>query len=382
MPDPTDQDSLISGADDSAEGSSPPSLREIAEKAYDEGSRPEREAPTDDGGRARDDRGRFAPKESKTGEAEREAPSPEPKAETPVPTDPALSNRAPDHWSAQDKAVFDRSPPEVKEMLQRRYSEMEADYTRKSQANASAVQAVNALAPIFNDPDIQRSLASLNVHPVGAIQQWASFHKRAVSPNVQDRAALMIDLAEQMGFDPARLFAVNRPPEPQLPPGVADDPAIRHFANLYGKTASEMQSLRNQLQNIQATEQKKYEQETLKVARWNIDQWADEKGPDGIKLRADFNDQLPYLLKLFQADPNYDLAEAYDIARSMNPKTRGAALAAERARMQSQQSVAKAQAANRGNLRGVTSPVSKPTARTGNGGLRDVLDASADEVGF
>jgi hypothetical protein len=163
---------------------------------------------------------------------------------------------------------------------------------------------------------------------------------------------------------------------------VADDPAIRHFANLYGKTASEMQSLRNQIQNIQATEQKKYEQETLKVARRNIDQWADEKGPDGAPVRPDFNEQLPYLLKLFQADPNYDLAEAYDIARSMNPRTRGAALAAERARMQSQQSVAKAQAANRGNLRGVTSPVSKPTARTGNGGLRDVLDASADEVGF
>jgi len=276
-------------------------------------------------------------------------------------------------------------PPDEQAMLQRRYSEMEADYTRKSQANASAVQAVNALAPIFSDPDIQRSLSEWQMHPIAAIQQWAGFHKRAVSPHVQDRAGLLIDLATQMGFDPAKLFATsqNRQPEQPLPPGVRDDPAVRYLANQYGQTASEIQALRNQVQSIQAAEQQKYEQESLKVTRWSIDSWADEKGQDGKPLRPDFDEQLPYILELYKADPNRDLNEAYNTARRMNPKTFEQLVAAEKAKVHSQQSVAKAQAANRGNLRGLTAPVGKPNgAKTGQGSLRDMLEASADEVGF
>jgi len=360
----------------------PQSIREVAEAAYDEVTSPDYEAP--ESGVARDERGRFAPKEARSGEAEDEAPpSPEVKAETPEPPDPAREgNRPPDHWSAEDRAVFAKLPPDAQSMLQRRYSEMEADYTRKSQANASAVQAVNQLAPIFQDPDISRSLNEWNMNPIAAVQQWASFHKRAVSADPRERGALLIDLASQMGFDPAKVFATNSQPEPQLPPGVKDDPAVRYLANQYGKTASELQAIRNEVQGIRAAEQQKYEQESLKVARQGIDQFADMKGQDGKPLRPDFDEHLPYILELYKADPNRDLAEAYDTARRMNPKTFESMVAAERARVHSQQSVSKAQAANRGNLRGMTSPVNKPTAKTGNGTLRDILEASADEVGF
>jgi len=360
----------------------PQSIREVAEAAYDEVTSPDYEAP--ESGVARDERGRFAPKEARSGEAEDEAPpSPEVKAETPEPPDPAREgNRPPDHWSAEDRAVFAKLPPDAQSMLQRRYSEMEADYTRKSQANASAVQAVNQLAPIFQDPDISRSLNEWNMNPIAAVQQWASFHKRAVSADPRERGALLIDLASQMGFDPAKVFATNSQPEPQLPPGVKDDPAVRYLANQYGKTASELQAIRNEVQGIRAAEQQKYEQESLKVTRQGIDQFADMKGQDGKPLRPDFDEHLPYILELYKADPNRDLAEAYDTARRMNPKTFESMVAAERARVHSQQSVSKAQAANRGNLRGMTSPVNKPTAKTGNGTLRDILEASADEVGF
>ena len=379
----SDQSPPNSTSGDSADR--PQSIREVAEAAYDDITSPDSvdESPRE-GGVQRDERGRFAPKEARTGEQSPEAPSPDLDAETPVKApDPARQgNQPPDHWSAEDRAVFARLPPDAQSMLQRRYSEMEADYTRKSQANASAVQAVNALAPIFQDPDIQRSLQEWQVHPVGAIQEWAGMHKRAISPNIQDRAGLLIDLATQMGFDPAKLFAPNRPPEPPLPPGVANDPAVRYLANQYGQTASEIQALRNQVQGIQQAERQKYEQESLKVTRWSIDKYADEKGPDGKPLRPDFDEHLPYILELYKADPNRDLQEAYNTARRMNPKTFEQMVAAERARVHSQQSVSKAQAANRGNLRGMTAPVNKPTAKTGNGSLRDILEASADEVGF
>jgi hypothetical protein len=204
-------------------------------------------------------------------------------------------------------------------MLQRRYTEMEADYTRKSQANASAVQAVNALAPIFQDPDIARSLKELEIHPMAAIQSWAHMHKRAVSANVQDRITLMIELAQQMGFDPAKLFVgSNPPPPPTLPPGVKDDPAVRYLADQHGRTAGELQALRNEVQSIRAAELQKAEEQALTHTRWNIDRFADEKGPDGKVLRPDFDDHLPFILELYRANPDRDLAEAYDTARRMN----------------------------------------------------------------
>jgi hypothetical protein len=268
-------------------------------------------------------------------------------------------------------------------MLQRRYTEMEADYTRKSQANASAVQAVNALAPIFQDPDISRSMRDNQLHPIAAIQAWAGMHKRAVSANVNDRVDLMIELAQQMGFDPAKLFAGSNPPPSPLPPGVKDDPAVRYLADQHGRTAGELQALKSEIQSIRQAEAQKAEEQALSSTRWNIDRFADEKGPNGQPLRPDFDEHLPFILELYKANPERDLTEAYDTARRMNPKTFENMVAAERVRVQSQQSVARAQAANRGNVRGLTGPVSKPTAATkGNGSLRDVLDASADEVGF
>jgi hypothetical protein len=383
MPD-NDQPNSISGATETSAPEPRQSLREIAEAAYDEGSTAESEAPSE--GRARDSQGRFAPKQGvETGEAEgKTPPSPDQRPETPTEeADPAQrGNRPPDHWSAEDRAVFERAPADVKQMLQRRYSEMEADYTRKSQANAAAVQAVNALAPVFQDPVIAQAMQEQRTSPLQLIHEWAGFHKKALSPNVADRAALMIDLASRMGFDPAKLFATNRQPEVQLPPGADKDPAIRYLADQHARALGEVQNLRNEFQTIRQQEAQKHEEETLRATRWNIDAFADEKGQDGKPLRPDFDQQLPYILELFQANPERDLNEAYNIARRMNPKTWEDLVAAEKARVHSQQSVQKAQAANRGNLRGLTSPVSKPAGKPNNGSLRDALEASADEVGF
>jgi len=268
-------------------------------------------------------------------------------------------------------------------MLARRYTEMEADYTRKSQANASAVQAVNALAPIFQDPDISRSMRDNQLHPIAAIQSWASMHKRAVSANINDRVDLMIDLARQMGFDPAKLFASSNPPPSPLPPGVKDDPAVRYLADQHGRTAGELQALKSEIQSIRQAEAQKAEEQALSSTRWNIDRFADEKDASGKPLRPDFDEHLPYILELFKANPERNLAEAYDIARRMNPKTWDQLVAAHANRVTSQQSLDRARAASRGNVRGLTSPVSKPTPTTnGTGSLRDVLNASADEVGF
>ena len=191
----------------------PPSLRDIAEQAYDdleEGAAAEGPGPVESEGsgeeplasddRPRDKSGRWVTKSEgpPPGEAiEPLDPAPKPKIEVQKPpTDPAAapqarSNQVPEHWSADDKATFAKLPAEGQAFLLKRHGDMEAEFTRKSQASAGAVQFTQALAPVFNDPQIAQSLKQAGVHPVQAIQEWATWHKMGTSPRQEDKFHLL-----------------------------------------------------------------------------------------------------------------------------------------------------------------------------------------------
>ena len=78
------------------------------------------------------------------------------------------SNQAPEHWSAEDKATFAKLPQEGQAFLLKRHGEMEAEFTRKSQASAGAVQFTQSLAPVFTDRRIQASLQQMGLNPTQA----------------------------------------------------------------------------------------------------------------------------------------------------------------------------------------------------------------------
>lgn len=390
-PENPESDNEISGAEPEERA---PSLREIAEAAYDDLSddNDEPDAGDDDGadrGDGRTRRGRFASNKetTQTGEADPEGPSPDKAAETQTQPDPALgSNQPPEHWSAEDKATFAKLPDDAKGFFMRRYTEMEADYTRKSQANAGAVQVVTALEPIFQDPAIVESMKELNFHPVQAIMDWARLHKGAVSQEPRVRAAILYEIAERMGFDPAKVFTPFRPGSttaPALPAGVEKDPVVQYFADQASRTAAEMQALRNDLQRFQNADRERGEQQILAHTTRTIDSYADEKGADGKPVRPYFDKVLPVIIDLFKANPQRDLHQAYEQACWADPEVRKELIAIERNQVAQQRSNDRAKMAARGNTRGITSPVSKPSPeKKSNGKLRDVIDASADEVGF
>ena len=389
LPDQPDNNNSISGVDDSAQ-QRPPSLREIAEAAYDEGSvEPAESVESANRGDGRDGRGRFVPKEraQSEGEAERTAPSPEkPPVEAQDRPDPAAqprdSNQPPEHWSADLKADFAKLQPEGKNILLRRYGEMEADYTRKSQANASAVQAINAIQPVFQDPDIARAMQEANLNPVQVIHDWGRLFKGATSRNPTDRASTLYEMAERMGFDPAKIFATSRPPT-GLPPEVEKDPMARFVADLNGRTNNDLQALRAELQSFKKAETKRLEQEAVDVTRGTIDAWADEKGSDGQPLRPYFDYVVQRIIDAFRLNPNRDLSQTYDEACWADKYVRAHLLAAEQNLRSQQQSNDRARLAARSNVRGLTSPVSKPALEhKSNGSLRDTLESSADEVGL
>jgi hypothetical protein len=406
-------------AGENSQNAPPQSLRDIAEAAYDdlesgaleapaetetEGPGPEVEPPAEEAlaqdTRPRDKQGRWISKEGAPQPGEAIEPlDPAPKkpavSETQkAPTDPAAaqpaarSNQAPEHWSAEDKATFAKLPQEGQAFLLKRHGEMEAEFTRKSQASAGAVQFTQALAPVFNDPQIVASLKQAGVHPVQAIHEWASWHKMGTSPDQQDKFKLLVGLTQRMGLDPARIFsALSNQPSPNST-GLSEedlkDPAVKFIADHLGKTTSELNAIRGELQRREQVEQQARAEWGVRNARSGIDGFADEKSKDGRPLRPHFDAVLPIIIDLFKANPNRNLAEAYETACWAHPEVRKQLVAAEQFRNQSQNDVAKARIAARGNTRGITAPVARPNGADGpsKGGIRDAIERSADEVGF
>jgi hypothetical protein len=370
----------------------PKSLREVAEEAWSEveeaadddtGQEPP-EPQSGQDGRKRDSLGRFMP-----GEADDTVPAPDgkipaPDGAQPHPAPAGSSNEAPAHWSPEARAMYAKLPQEARDFLLERHTAMERDYQGKVQQSASAVQFTQALAPVFEEPRMKASLANVEgrpLHPVHAIEQWAAFHLRAMDPNPQVRMGLLQELAQRMQLDPAALG--KTPPPPGLSEQDLADPAVKYFADTVGRTMQELNALRGELNGIRAAETERTNEAVLRATRQGIDSFADATDPQGNKLYPHFDAVLPQLIELFRANPDRDLKEAYDTAVWMAPTVRQGLLTRERSTVEQRQSNERASRAARGNVRGRTSPVSKPDAANGEAkGLRATLAAAAEEVGF
>ena len=183
---------------------------------------------------------------------------------------------------------------------------MEAEFTRKSQASAGAVQFTQALAPVFNDPQIAASLQQAGVHPVQAIHEWATWHRMGTSPRQEDKFSLLVDLTQRMGLDPARIFSAlsNPPPNPMgLSEEDLKDPAVKYIADHLGRTTSKISALEGQLQQREQAEQRARAEWGLQSAKQGIDGFADEKAKDGRPLRPYFDAVLPYIIDMYNANP-------------------------------------------------------------------------------
>ena len=88
------------------------------------------------------------------------------------------------------------------------------------------------------------------------------------------------------------------------------------------------------------------------------------------------------LIEKFKVNPDRDLQQTYDRAVWAVPELRRLMIDAGRQSAQQRQSNERARLAVRGNVRGITSPVSKPQAEQGSQGLRGTIEAAADELGI
>lgn len=281
--------------------------------------------------------------------------------------------------------MFGSLPQEGQAFLLRRHTEMERDYQTKAQAAATAVQFTDAVGQLFQDPIISGSLRREGLTPYDAIHQLLGMHRRAQTNDPQEKVNLLVDIARNIGLDPAAVFATSRQdgPAPALSEEERRNPAIRYFADHLSRTGNEVQQLRSTVQQLIQGSQNAAAQQQLRVTRWGIDSFAEEKGEDGRPLHPDFDRVLPQIIELYRANPQRDLREAYQTALWMSPETRQAQLAAAERQRQQQHANVRASQANRSNVRGRTSPVTgKPPADGERKSLRDIIASTADDLGF
>lgn len=383
------------------------SLRETLEAAWDtvvenapepgdagDGGDPAAPPPVDSGERPRDESGRWVKREAQPGEAAQPSqrtehpapPSPQqPQAAAPSPAQAGGAAQAPANWSAEDRSAFDELTDKGKAFILRRHSEMEGFVQQRVQANAQAASFAQSLAPIFTDQRIARSLQEAGVGPGEAIQQWAGFHLRFLT----DPVNMIGELIQRARIDPA-VFASGTPPAGQpgsLPPGLPkeamSDPTIKFIADQFGRSNSDIMALRGELQAMQRSTQERQAAEVMRVTRWGIDSFAEEKDAQGNPLHPHFDAVLPHIIQLFKADPQRDLREAYETALWMDGNTRSGLLQRERQTVAQQQSTQRASQQVRSNATGRTHPVTPPPRPEGQKrSLRDALEQAADQVGL
>lgn len=407
MPDPTQPNS--NGA--SSPNQEPKrSLRDTLEAAWDnvvenapddpgDGGEPAaapEQPPVDTGERPRDEHGRWVRREAQPGEAEQpsqrtEHPAPQspqqPQPPHPAPAQPGEAEQAPVHWSAADREMFAKAPPEMRAWALRRHSEMEGDYQRRTQASAQAANFAQSLAPIFTDPVIARSLQEAGVGAGEAINQWAGFHRRFLTDPVQ----MIGELIQRAGVNPAVFVGGGAQPAGQpgsptpagLPPEAMSDPTIRFIADQFGRVNNDILAQRRELQAMQQATQERQAAEVMRVTRWGIDSFAEERDAQGQPLHPHFDRVLPHIIELFKANPQRDLREAYETALWMDGETRTGLLQRERQAVTSQQSNQRAAQQVRSNVTGRTHPVTPPPRPEGQKrSLREALEQAADQVGL
>lgn len=260
--------------------------------------------------RARDEKGRFAPKaEAKAPEA---AKAPEVKAEQPKPETAEVE--PPTYWKGAAKTRWNALPAPVRQEIaarEKQISDMERGFSGVAQVLAPRAQR---LAAAYGSPE----------QALQTLFQLSDFAEK-------DPSGFVTYFMQQRGIDPRRLF--QQPSGQQPPQGAAPNDAT-------GLQAEVMQ-LRQKLHALEQNTTTASEQ----ALRAQIDAFARDPS------RPYFNDVREDMAALLQSERVDSLEEAYERAIWANPDVRQTILAeqsekAERERKAKADTARKAQQAN------------------------------------
>jgi len=248
-------------------------------------------------GPARDEVGRFAPKQG-----ERPQAQPEPIPDQPQGIQPPAS------WSKEDRAVFATLPPNVQELLSRREREMTADYTRKTQEIADIRRFSDEIRPVFEKN--QQLIAHAGASPAQVVDQLLGMY----GYSQRDPVGYLKWAAQSLNVDLAQL---TQPADEYV------DPAFNELRNQLQPLSQQVQSVTQYIQEQQRLQQ----EQALQQVQSTIETFASEKDASGQPLRPYFEQVKVAMGRLLQPDANgnalaTDLQDAYDKATWADPAIR------------------------------------------------------------
>jgi len=253
--------------------------------------------------RARDERGRFAPKAQDAAdpqegqpdaasavaarEGEPDAPA-EPQAQQP----PAETVAAPDHWRPADKEMLAKLPREGQEFLMRRHKEMEADYTHKTSQIAAFRRNYAPVEEMLKP--YEPVMREKGVTPATLVKGW--FDAEVVLANPQTAPQMIAKIIQSYRVDPAQVLqTLGYSPATGEPPPVEGQEGQR--TNGHIQLPPEVQQvLQGVLQRVetfeqrQAAEQAMAQRQAASRVQSEIDSFAREAGPNGQPLRPYFRE--------------------------------------------------------------------------------------------
>lgn len=272
-------------------------------------------------------------------------------------------SEAPQHWPEADKAMFKEQPKPVQDYLLRRHREMEADYTRKTQAVADNVRLSESVTRRI-DPAVAQDMKAKGVSNEQFLTSLVDWHKLSMN----DPVAFARQVVQNLKLDPKVVFE-----------GQAPNPLEARLAAIETNLTAENQVRMRTIQENAAN--------TLK-------DFAEEKDATGQVLRPHLDKVKIMMGRLMMADSSLELKDAYELAVYRDPelraslKTPGTATKQPTAaqstpdtqRQKEAQKAAKAAAANiRGTGHGTQVKNTDPQKPMS---LRATMLAAADEVGL
>lgn len=385
---------------DQVETPAPEDLRSQISAAFEAHEAPDDGEATVREGRPREPDGRFAKveREAPTEPVAEEATSTEAAPVAPVEDKPAAPApiEPPDRWSQADREAFKKIPVEAQDFVMRRYRDIEADYTRKTQEIAAFRRDYEPVQQMM--APFEQQIRNAGFTPATLIQAWAKVEQdltqgrgvAVVKDLVQNYRLDRAQLARELGLT-APAAGVEQPPAPdgvapaQLPPEVT-------------QTLQQLQARQTQFDQYLTTQQQTRQREETNRVMSTITAFRDAKDPSGNLLHPHYDDLETDMIAYLQAARNMGqepgLDELYEKAVYANPSTREKVLLSQRAAEEAQRTAAaeklrvearaKAEKARRAGSSVTGAPGASQAAiaaaKAGSGSLRDQIRASMEAL--
>ena len=413
--------SILAGAfDESSAAASAGSSDAAPAPKADETPTPEKVAePKADGGddRPRGEDGKFVKKEEADDKADPKATKAEPKEEPKADKDAdkgkqpagekpddktasASTNEPPARWSASAKAMFKLQTPEAQAFLLDRAKELEADYTKKTQANADLKKEYEPVQQLFA-PYID-VLKQKGLTPQTVIRRWAYVETALANGKGVDIIDGIVksygidkgQLAQRLGFTstPSGQASTDQPgTQPRQGEAPTDEQLLERLQAKIAESFAPKFAKIDQWETNQQTAARHAAQQRESAVETEISNFKSAVDDKGDLLHPYYDEVEPAMIALAQShvaakQPLPKINELYDMAVWANPSTRQALLATQKAAQEAkanEEARAKAASARRAasSVTGDPGPGTPSRPVRGELSLREQLEEAAADAG-